>query len=152
MNESQISLQGWVGSDVELRETTAGAVATFRLACTPRYYRNNEWHDGPTSWFTVKAWRGLARNVHESIGKGDPVFVQGRMRVEQWTPQGEDRSRTVATVEASIAGHDLNRGTSRYARPVRLSTQDARAETEVAEPSDEERPGQPAQGARESAA
>ncbi len=124
MNESQITLQGWVGSDVELRETTSGAVASFRLACTPRYYRNNEWHDGPTSWFNVNAWRGLARNVSDSISKGDPVFVQGRMRVEQWTPQGEDRPRTVATVEANIAGHDLNRGTSSYVKPTRLVAPD----------------------------
>lgn len=124
MNESQVTLQGWVGSNVELRETSSGAVATFRLGCTPRYYRNNEWHDGPTSWFTVTTWRGLARNVHDSVSKGDPVTVQGRIRVEHWTPDGEQQARTSWTVDANLVGHDLTKGTTRFAKPVRSAPVD----------------------------
>lgn len=124
MYETQVTLQGWAGSDVELRETSSGAVASFRLACTPRYYRNNEWHDGPTSWFSVSVWRTLARNVAQSVSKGDPVVVQGRVRVESWQPDGEQQPRTVWTVDASFVGHDLNRGTSRFARPIRPALDD----------------------------
>lgn len=124
MYESQVTLQGWAGSDVELRETGSGAVASFRLGCTPRYYRNNEWHDGRTSWFTVTVWRSLARNVAQSVSKGDPVVVQGRIRVESWQPDGEQVPRTTWTVDAGFVGHDLNRGTSRFSRPVRPSLEE----------------------------
>ena len=35
MNDTQITLAGWIGGDVTLRELTDGrAVATFRVACT----------------------------------------------------------------------------------------------------------------------
>ena len=119
MNESHVTLQGWVGNDVELRETTSGAVVNFRLGCTPRFFRNNEWHEGQTSWFTVTAWRGLARNVAESVRKGDPVVVQGRIRVENWVPNGEQQARTTWIVDATVIGHDMNKGTSKFARPMR---------------------------------
>lgn len=132
MYETQVTLQGWAGSDVDLRETSSGAVASFRLGCTPRYYRNNEWHDGQTSWFTVTAWRALARNVKESVRKGDPVLVHGRIRVESWQPDGEQPPRTSWTVDAGFVGHDLNRGTSSFARPVRPTLQEP-AEVESTE-------------------
>ena len=137
MNESQVSLVGWVGSEVELRETTAGAVARFRLACTPRYYRNNEWHDGATSWFTVNAWRALGRNVNASVAKGDPVVVMGRMRVEQWQPDGEQVPRTLCTVDATVVGHDLNRGTSSYEKPAKAVMADPSSESSNLETRDE---------------
>jgi single-strand DNA-binding protein len=133
MYESQVTLQGWAGSDVELRETSSGAVANFRLACTPRYFRNNEWHDGQTSWFTVTVWRGLARNVAESVRKGDPVVVQGRIRVDSWQPDGEQVPRTTWTVDAGFVGHDLNRGTSRFSRPVRVNAPDPEESVEPME-------------------
>ena len=40
MNDTQITLTGWIGGDVTLREVAGGrAVASFRLACTPTRYR-----------------------------------------------------------------------------------------------------------------
>ena len=75
MNDTQITVQGFVGGVVSLRKAGETEVATFRLGCTPRYYnrRTDEWVDAPTQWYTVNAWRGMARNVAGSLVKGDGV-------------------------------------------------------------------------------
>ena len=58
MNESYVTLQGWVGGDVDIRDVGDTQCASFRVGSTPRYLRNGSWVDGQTSWFTVNCWRG----------------------------------------------------------------------------------------------
>jgi len=94
MNDTQITVQGFVGAMPGLKKAGDTEVATFRLGSTPRYLnrRTNEWVDAPTQWYTVRAWRGLARNVAESLRKGDGVTVVGRLNVTTWTAQdGSER-------------------------------------------------------------
>lgn len=118
MNETTVTLQGWVGSDVDLRDVGETQVASFRVGCTPRFNRGGSWVDGETSWFTVNCWRGLGRNVAESVRKGDAVVVHGRVKVDVW--EREDQPRSVSwIVDATFVGHDLNRGTSYFAKAAR---------------------------------
>ena len=59
MNESYVTLQGWVGGDVDVRDVGDTQCASLRVGSTPRYLRNGSWVDGQTSWFTVNCWRAL---------------------------------------------------------------------------------------------
>jgi single-strand DNA-binding protein len=120
-----MTLTGYVGGEVEARTTRAGvAVATFRVATTPSIRRDNTWADGPTTWTTVTCFRALADNVAQSVHKGDPVIVGGRLRTQTWIDaNGENRERLV--LEATQVGHDLGRGTSAFQRVRRQA--DARA-------------------------
>ena len=63
MNESYVTLQGWVGGDVDVRDVGETQCASFRVGSTPRYNKGGTWVDGQTSWFTVNCWRGLGKNV-----------------------------------------------------------------------------------------
>lgn len=120
MNETQITLTGWIGGDVTLREITDGrAVATFRMACTPTRYRDGEWVKGTPSWHTVKAWNRLGRHVAGSLASGDPVVVHGRLVADVWEREG--KPQTSFEVVASAVGHDLAFGTSVLTRPVPAS-------------------------------
>jgi single-strand DNA-binding protein len=119
MNDTLITFCGWVGSEVTLSDVGNGAqVASFRVGSTPRRYRNGQWEDGPTAWYTVKAWRGLALHVHESVRQGDPVLVQGRLVSDVWE-RGDGTTSTRYVVVASSVGHDLNRGTSVFSKSLR---------------------------------
>lgn len=120
MNESLITLQGWLGGDVTLRQAGDVPVATFRLGCTPRRYQNktDTWVDGDTQWFTVNAWRGLAETCGQSLRRGDPVVVHGRLNAETWTNKAGIEVTTFE-VDATFVGHDLNRGTSVFTRTAR---------------------------------
>ncbi|MCX6395505.1 MAG: single-stranded DNA-binding protein [Propionibacteriales bacterium] len=118
MNETTVTLQGWVGSDVDVRDVGDTQCATFRVGSTPRFLRGGAWVDGETSWFTVNCWRGLGRNVAESVHKGDAVVVHGRVKVDVW--ERADQPPSVSwIVEATFVGHDLNRGTTYFAKSTR---------------------------------
>jgi single-strand DNA-binding protein len=120
MNESYVTVQGWVGNDVDLREAGETQVASFRLGSTPRYNRGGTWVDGQTSWFTVNCWRALGRNVKESVQRGDAVIVHGRVRVDVWEREGMPNS-VQWVVDATFVGHDLTKGTSSFLKTARVA-------------------------------
>jgi single-strand DNA-binding protein len=130
MNEPTVTLQGWVGNEIVHRETPQGGVAHFRVGTTPRIRRRTgEWVDGPTSWFSVTCWRALADHVRDSVRKGEPVLVHGRLRTDVW--KREDGQSSVSyVVEATYVGHDLSRGTSSFVRMTRPDRPDVEDETE----------------------
>jgi single-strand DNA-binding protein len=101
------------------RELPTGPSARFRLAVTSRYLDRgkNEWTDGHTNFFTVWANRQLATNAAASLNVGDPVVVQGRLKVR--TDVREGQSWTSADIDALAIGHDLARGTSAFRRASR---------------------------------
>ncbi len=119
MNEAFVTFQGWVGNDVVHRETAQGNVANLRVGSTPRIRkRNGDWVDGPTSWFSVTCWRTLADNVRDSVHKGEPVLVHGRLRTDVWERE-DGQSSVTYVVEATYVGHDLARGTATFLKAVR---------------------------------
>lgn len=95
---------------------TPTQLCTFRLASNERWYSadKGEWIDGPTSWFTVNAFRGLGSHAQESLAKGDRVIVHGRLRVREWTSR--ERSGTTAEIDADALGPDLRWGVSAFTR------------------------------------
>lgn len=132
MNETYVTLQGWVGNDVELREVGDTQVASFRVGSTPRFSRGGEWVNGDTSWYTVDCWRALGRNVAESVRTGDAVVVHGRVRVDVW--EREDQPVSVRwVVDATFVGHDLSKGTSVFVKPVRNAPVDPAQDEAVRE-------------------
>jgi single-strand DNA-binding protein len=127
MNDTQITLAGWIGGEVTLRELTDGrAVATFRVACTPTRYRDGEWVKGTTSWHTVKAWNRLGRHVASSLASGEPVVVHGRLVADVWERDG--KPQTSLEVVASAVGHDLAHGTTVLTRAVPVTSPAAPSE------------------------
>lgn len=117
MNETFVTLAGWLGSDVTLRRAGGVPVASFRVASTPRRYqkRTDSWEDGETQWFSVNTWRVLAEHCDESLRRGDPVVVHGKLSARAWTSKA-GLEVTSFEVEAVFVGHDLNRGTSAFTR------------------------------------
>lgn len=125
MNDTHITVTGWVGTTPERREVAGGAVVTsFRVAHQSRRFKDGGWSDGPTTWYTVKAWRRLAEHVAASIGNGDPVVVRGRLVADVWTREdGATVSQYVLV--ASSVGHDLTHGTSRFTKSERPAGESA---------------------------
>jgi single-strand DNA-binding protein len=119
MNDTSITFRGYAGTDVRHRQVRDANVATVRVASTPRVRKDGEWVDGPTTWYAVTAWRTLADHLRDSVRKGDPLVVHGRLlRTETWAPEGGVPSTTLE-VEAAVVGHDLNRGISHFIKAKR---------------------------------
>lgn len=122
LNDTLVTLEGWLGSPVTLRQAGASSVASFRLATTPRRFNpaTNQWNDDQTQWFTINAWRALGENCAISLSSGDPVVVVGKLRTTRWT-NAEGAEVTGWEVDAAAVGHDLNRGTSTFVRTQRAA-------------------------------
>jgi single-strand DNA-binding protein len=144
MNETTVCVVGNVATQPVYRETPTGPTARFRMAVTARYLdrEKNVWTDGHTNFFTVWARRTLATNVAASVAVGDPLVVQGRLKVR--TEQRDGQGWLSADLDAAAIGHDLSRGTSAFRRSSRPETQtgappqpEPNWETEQVGPSDE---------------
>ncbi|MEU3981345.1 single-stranded DNA-binding protein [Streptomyces sp. NPDC026672] len=126
MNETMVCAVGNVATRPVFRELAAGPSARFRLAVTSRYWdrEKNAWTDGHTNFFTVWANRQLATNTAASLNVGDPVVVQGRLKVRTENregPQGQ-QGWVSADIDAVAIGHDLARGTSAFRRAAKPET------------------------------
>ncbi|MEU9568301.1 single-stranded DNA-binding protein [Streptomyces massasporeus] len=122
MNETMVCAVGRVATQPVYREVASGPSARFRMAVTARYWdrEKNTWTDGHTNFFTVWANRQLATNTAASLTVGEPVIVQGRLKVR--TDVREGQSWTSADIDAVAIGHDLAWGTSAFRRAGKSET------------------------------
>ncbi|MBI4575257.1 MAG: single-stranded DNA-binding protein [Planctomycetes bacterium] len=92
---NKVFLMGNLTRDPELRYLDSGtAVAKFGLAVN----RNFKGRDGAmkeeTTFVDVTLWGRQAEVASQHLAKGRPLFVEGRLRLDQWTAQdGTKRSR-----------------------------------------------------------
>ena len=123
MNEISITVHGNLVADPDYKITPSGvSLARVRIASTTRVYDTtvNDWRDRDTSFFTVSCWRALAEHVRDSVAKGDPVVVTGRLVPREWeTKEGDKRS--TFEIEALTVGPDLRRVTAKAVRAERRS-------------------------------
>ncbi|MFI7007055.1 single-stranded DNA-binding protein [Streptomyces sp. NPDC050145] len=116
MNETLLTVVGNVATTPVYRELPTGPVARFRLAVTSRRFDAGQgtWVDSHTNFFTVWAWGNLGANVQGSVSIGEPVIVQGRLKVRDEERGGQHW--TSADIQATAVGHDLARGTAAFRR------------------------------------
>ncbi len=119
--DTAITIVGNLVADPELRYTPTGqAVATFRVASTPRFMdrTTNEWKDGDSLFLSCNVWRQAAENVAESLQRGMRVIVQGRLRQRSYeTKEGE--KRTVYEVEVDEVGPSLRNASAKVTKSQR---------------------------------
>ena len=101
MSFNKIILVGNLGRDPELRYTPQGTpVCSFTMATNERRRgRDGETQD-ITTWFRVSLWGRQAETASQYLTKGRPVYIEGRLRVEEWTDK-EGRSRYTLEVQAT---------------------------------------------------
>src|SRR5690606_10860744 len=113
--DTVITMVGNLVEDPNLRFTPSGqAVASFRLASTPRYFdrQSGEWKDGEALFLTCNVWRQAAENVAETLQRGMRVIVQGRLKQRSYeTREGE--KRTVFEIEVDEVGPSLRNATAK---------------------------------------
>ena len=114
-----IVIRGFTASNPTLAALPNGVpVVNFRLASTPRWQdATGTWKEGTTNWYTIKAYRRLAQNIAVSVQKGQPLVISGRQRINRWNREDGTQGTTVE-IDAQGIGHDLNYGTSSFARTV----------------------------------
>jgi single-strand DNA-binding protein len=97
MSFNKIILVGNLGRDPELRYTPQGlAVCDFSMATNERKKdKSGEYQDVPT-WFRVTLWKNQAENASKYLKKGSPVYIEGRLSMEEWTDRDGNTRQTLA--------------------------------------------------------
>src|ERR687894_1135264 len=123
MSFNKIILVGNLGRDPELRYTTQGTpVCSFTMATNERKKDKSGEFQDITTWFRVSLWGRQAETASQYLTKGRPVYIEGRIRVEEWTDR-DGKSRYTLEVHATDMQFIGGRGEEGAAVP----RQDSRA-------------------------
>lgn len=83
-----VQLMGNLGTEPEMKFTSTGtAVTTFSMATSRKYKDDNGNTKEDVTWHKVIVWDKLAQLCNESLDKGSPVYVQGRINNRSWEDQ-----------------------------------------------------------------
>ena len=86
MSFNKIIIVGNLGRDPELRYTPQGsAVCNFSVATNEKKRDKAGDMQDVTTWFRVTLWNKQAENASKYLTKGSPVYVEGRLCIEEWT-------------------------------------------------------------------
>lgn len=101
MSFNKIILVGNLGRDPELRYTPQGTpVCSFSMATNERRKDKNGEMQDQTTWFKVTLWNRQAETAAQYLTKGKQVYIEGRLRVEEWTDR-DGKPRQTLEVQAS---------------------------------------------------
>ncbi|MGB3827381.1 MAG: single-stranded DNA-binding protein [Ornithinimicrobium sp.] len=117
MNESHITVCGNVTNVPQVKNGKDSGVpfTVFGLAQNrSRREANGDVVHMGTSFYEVVAFRALGHNAFDSISKGDPLVVHGRLRVNDW--ESGDKKGTQVQIDALSIGPDLTFGTSQFSK------------------------------------
>lgn len=99
---NQISVQGRLARDPELRRTNSGkAVTSFTLACD-RDFKNQQTGEKEVDFIECVAWGGTAEMVEKYFHKGQMAIVTGRLQFRQYTDKNGQKRRTAEILVNSI--------------------------------------------------
>ena len=93
---NKVILIGHLGSDPEIRHLPSGSVvATFNIATTESYNNSKGERVKQTEWHRIELWEGLAKIAEQYLRKGNPVYIEGKLRTETWQDkEGNTKSQT----------------------------------------------------------
>lgn len=137
MSFNKVILVGNLGRDPDLRYTPQGTpVCSFTLA-TNEKRKNRDTGDAEdlTTWFKVTLWGRQAETASQYLTKGRPVYIEGRLRVEDWTDRdGKPRY----TLEVHATDMQFIGGNDRGQTAPPLSVREAAKPTEKSSDSDDD--------------
>src|SRR5262252_7121838 len=134
MSFNKITIIGYLGRDPEIRHTPQGTpVCNISVATTERRKNVEGEYEDHTTWFRVTLWNRQAELANEYLAKGRQVYIEGRLRQEEYTDREGARrvSLEVTATEMQFLGRrdDFSQPASADARPGQ-----AEEEEEVARP------------------
>lgn len=98
-NFNKVFLLGRLTTDIELRHTQSGtAIAKFSMA-TNRTYTVDGQKKETTCFVDLQCFGKSGETLAQYAKKGDPLFVEGRLELEQWEKDGQKRSKHSISVE-----------------------------------------------------
>lgn len=99
---NRVLLLGTLTRDIEVRHTPNNtAVGSFGLALNRKYKAQSGEQREETTFVDCEAWGRTAEVMAQYLGKGRAVFIEGRLKLDQWDDKntGAKRSKLSVVVE-----------------------------------------------------
>lgn len=92
---NKVMLMGNLTRDPDIRETRSGIpVGDLGMAVNERFRDRAGQQQERTCFIDVVVWDKLANLCKDRLRKGSPIFVEGRLEMDEWTDsEGKKRSR-----------------------------------------------------------
>lgn len=95
MNINKALICGRITKDLELKKTASGkSVLSFSIA-TNYKFKDTE----TTEFHNIVAWHKLAELIEKYLGKGDEVYIEGRIQTRSYEKDGKKVYRTEIVAE-----------------------------------------------------
>lgn len=100
---NKIILIGHLGRDQEMRYTPQGtAISNFSIATSERRKDKSGEQQEVTTWFKVSLWGKQAEAVSQYLTKGKQVYVEGRLRTEEYTDRDGNKRMSLEVTATDI--------------------------------------------------
>ena len=97
-NINRVTLEGRLTRDPETKFTPNGKrVCSFSVAVNYSVKVGEQWESRLSGFFDCTAWEQAAEAAGQ-FRKGEPIYLEGSLKQETWTQDGEKRSRVVVNV------------------------------------------------------
>lgn len=99
---NKVLLMGNLTRDVELKHTPSNmAVAQIGLAMNRRFRTKEGEAKEEVTFVDCEAWGNTAENISKFFSKGRPIFIEGRLKLDQWQDkEGGNRSKLKVVIES----------------------------------------------------
>ena len=99
---NQISIQGRLARDPELRRTQSGkAVTSFSIACD-RDIKNQQTGEKEVDFIDCTAWNVTAELIQKYFRKGNMIVVTGRLQIRKYTDKNEQKRQQAEILVGSV--------------------------------------------------
>ena len=100
---NKVMIIGHLGKDPEMRYTPSGRpVTTFTVAVSRTWNSADGERHAETEWFNVVAWGNLAEICKQYLGKGQQVYVEGRLQTRRWDDKEGQKHTSVEVVAGEM--------------------------------------------------
>ena len=98
-NLNRVILAGHLTRDIEIKYLGSGVpVVNVGIGVNNRKKEGNEWVDEPC-FIELTIWGKSAEYAAKACGKGSPVLVEGRLKLDTWETDGQKRSKLSVVAE-----------------------------------------------------
>lgn len=100
---NKVTLIGTLTRDVELKFTPKGtAVGKFSLAINRKWKTDSGEEREEVTYVECDSFGRQAENIAKFVGKGQSIFIEGRLKLDQWDDKqtGQKRSKLGVLVES----------------------------------------------------
>ena len=134
---NKVLLMGNLTRDPELRVTPKGTpICQFSLAINRQFKMESGETREEVIYVDVEAWGKQGETIAKYMVKGRPLYVEGRLRLDQWDDKqtGQKRSRLGVVMESFQFMDSGNRGESEGGAPAPRPARPAAASAPATEP------------------